>query len=50
MSAQSFLITAIENNSKPKLINIDKSGVINMLLAHIIKVPIQRLRFGNVNP
>ena len=26
MSAQSFLIKAIENNSKPELINIDKSG------------------------
>ena len=26
MSAQSFLIKAIENNGKPKLINIDKSG------------------------
>jgi len=27
MSAQSFLIKAIENNGKPELINIDKSGV-----------------------
>lgn len=26
MSAQSFLITAIVNNGKPKIINIDKSG------------------------
>ena len=26
MSAQSFLIKAIENNGKPELINIDKSG------------------------
>ena len=26
MSAQSFLIRAIENNGKPELINIDKSG------------------------
>ena len=26
MSAQSFLIKAIENNCKPELINIDKSG------------------------
>lgn len=26
MSAQSFLIKAVENNGKPELINIDKSG------------------------
>ena len=26
MSAQSFLIKAIENNGKPELINIDKNG------------------------
>ena len=26
MSAQSFLIKAIQNNGKPELINIDKSG------------------------
>ena len=46
MSAQSFLIKAISNNCRPRVINIDKSG---SNAAAITSVRSQRLKSGNVN-
>jgi putative transposase len=49
MSAQSFLIRAITNNCKSKVITIDISGSNTGLSRFIISVRSQKLRYDNVN-
>ena len=54
MSAQSFLIKAIQNNGKPELINIDKSGTnttairtVNRKALSTKKIKIRRVKYLN---
>lgn len=49
MSAQSFLIKAIGNNCRPRVINIGKSGSNTAAIKVYNNVHSQRLKSGSVN-
>jgi putative transposase len=49
LSAQSFLIKVIENNGKPELINIDKSGSNTAAIKVYNKRSFSKIKYDNVS-